>query len=265
VLRPVAPAVLAVVLGFLLPACGPGGAGSDRETLFVFGAASLTDAITPLAADFEAATGRRVEVSFAASSTLARQIVAGAPADVFLSANPAWIQHVIDEGRARAEDRVDFAANRLVVVVRRGRPVPGALRDLVRLERIALADPTAAPAGLYAKRMFEEAGLWTGIAPRVVSALDVRAALRLVEIQAVDAAVVYATDARQSKGVVRADSLIPAAIQPEIRYAAVVCVSPRRSGRADAARAFIRFLRGPRGAGRLSAAGFTSLANEESP
>jgi len=263
-LGPVAPAVLVAVLGFLLPACGPGG-GSDRETLFVFAAASLTDAVTTLAADFEADTGRRLEVSFAASSTLARQIVAGAPADVFLSANPAWVRHVIDAGRARAEDRVDFAANRLVVVVPRDRPVPGALGDLVRLERIALADPTAAPAGIYARRMFETAGLWTRIAPRVVPALDVRAALRLVEVRAVDAAVVYATDARQSKAVVRADSLIPAAIQPAIRYAAVVTVSRRRSALADAARAFVRFLRSPRGAARLAAAGFAPIASEESP
>jgi len=262
--RTFAAAARVAVLGFVLQACGPGTA-TDREPFFIFAAASLTDVVTTLAADFEAATGRRAQVSFASSSTLARQILAGAPADVFLSANPAWVQQVIDGGRARPEDRVVFAANRLVVVVPRGRPVPGALADLVRLERIALADPTAAPAGLYAKRMFEEAGLWPRIAPRIVSSLDVRAALRLTEIRAVDAAVVYSTDALQSKGVVRAGALIPAELQPRIRYVAVVTGSDRRRDRADAARAFLRYLRGPQGSARLAAAGFTPRTDGETP
>jgi len=204
-------------------------------------------------------------VSFAASSTLARQIMAGAPADVFLSANPDWVRHVIDGGRARPSGRILFAANRLVVVVPRGHPAPRALGDLVRLERIALADPLAAPAGLYAKTMFERAGLWSAIEPRVVPVRDVRAALKLVEARAVDAAVVYRTDALHSKGVVEAGSLVPAPLQPRIRYAAVVTVSERRRDLAAAAREFIGFLRGPSGAARLTAAGFTPLTDEETP
>jgi molybdate transport system substrate-binding protein len=170
-------------------------APSERP-LLVFAAASLADAMTEIAAGFEARTGAEVDLSFAGSSTLARQVEAGAPADLLLSASFAQVERLAAAGRVRAEESFPFAANTLVVVARRGRqePLTGAA-DLLRFERLALADPSAVPAGVYARHWLEAEGLWAELEARVVPTLDVRAALAAVAAGNVPVGIVYATDA----------------------------------------------------------------------
>lgn len=230
----------------------------EPEELLIFAAASLTDVVTALAEAQEKATGRRVCCQFAASSTLARQIVRGAPAHLFLSANPGWVDFVIAGGKADASDRVPLASNGLAVVVPRGSEAPSSLEALRTVKRLALADPEAAPAGLYAKKMLEAAGLWESVKDRVVPALDVRAALKMVEARAVDAAVVYRSDARQSTGVETA-RIIPEHLQPEIRFVLVVTARGRNRAACVPLESFLDRVRGDTGAATFSAFGFTPI------
>ncbi|HEY6148784.1 MAG TPA: molybdate ABC transporter substrate-binding protein, partial [Thermoanaerobaculia bacterium] len=176
----------------------PAGAGE----ILVFAAASLAEAMQEIGKTFEARTGTTARFSVGASSDLARQIRAGAPADVFFSADTAQMDELEKAGLVRKSDRREFLSNVLVVVV----PKSSTLRiteakDLVALPRIAVADPAAVPAGKYAKKWLESLGLWAQAAPKVVPTLDVRAALAAVETQAAPAAVVYTTDAAISKKV----------------------------------------------------------------
>src|SRR5688572_23007895 len=168
------------------------------EAVLVFAAASTTDALRELAPGFTKATGHTVEFAFGASSDLARQAVAGAPADVFLSADTAKMDQVEKAGLVQPGSRVELLSNRLVVVVPAdSKQTVASAAELRAVKRLTLADPAAVPAGLYAKAWLEKVGLWKELEPRVVPTLDVRAALSAVEAGRVDAGIVYATDAAQ--------------------------------------------------------------------
>jgi molybdate transport system substrate-binding protein len=170
--------------------------------LLVFAAASLTESIQEAGKAFEAKTRTPVRFSFGASSDLARQIQAGAPADVFFSADTAKMDGLEKAGLVRKEDRREFLSNRLAVVVPAGASsAPSSAEELVKMPRIALADPASVPAGIYSKKWLESLGLWTQAEPRVVPTLDVRATLAAVETEAAPVAVVYTTDAAISKKV----------------------------------------------------------------
>jgi molybdate transport system substrate-binding protein len=212
---------------------------SGAEEVVVFAAASLEDALTEIGAGFERATGNRVLFSFGASSTLARQIRAGAPAQVFVSADQAQMDELERAGLVRPADRVDLLSNRLAVIV------PAAstrtLRraaDLAGAGRIALADPLVVPAGVYARQWLEKLGLWETLRARVIPTLDVRAALAAVVSQAADAGVVYRTDAAISARV-RVAFEVPEQEGPRIVYPAALLA--RSAG--AAARAFLIGLR----------------------
>ena len=151
----------------------------------VFAAASLTDALTEIGADYEARTGEQVVFNFGASSTLARQIEQGAPADLFLSADEAKMDLVA------VSDRASVLSNTLVVVGTNIRSP----RDLVG-KSVALAEPSTVPAGIYARQYLTRIGLWTAIAPKVIPTDNVRAALAAVQSGNADAAIVYRTDAK---------------------------------------------------------------------
>lgn len=209
----------------LLFALGTGCAGDGRpegparEEIVVFAAASLTDALEALADSFETTFPQyRVVLNVAATSLLARQIEQGAPADVFFSANLAWMQQLDEQGRLAGPVRQPLG-NHLVVVGRPETPVLPSVEALAGVARIALADPEHVPAGLYAREGLECAGLWDQVLPRIVPTLDVRAALLSVRNGAADVAVVYASDVQADS---RVDVLLrwPAVCQPEIRYAA---------------------------------------------
>ena len=172
------------------------------DEVVVFAAASTTDAMQAIASEWKAQGGGDVRFSFGPSSDLSRQIEAGARVDLFLSADVAKVDALVGKGLVRPGDRRDLLSNQLVVVV------PGASRrsieqasDLASLDRVALADPDAVPAGIYAKSWLIREGAWERVSRVVVPTLDVRAALAAVEAETVDAAIVYRTDALVSKRV----------------------------------------------------------------
>ena len=195
---------------------------------------------------------------FGASSDLARQLVAGAPADAFLSADEAQLERVAASGRLVSRTRVPLLGNRLVVVVPSdAKEAPRDARGLLALPRLALADPHAVPAGVYARAWLEGRGLWAQLSPRVVPTVDVRAALAAVETGRVGAAVVYATDAAHSKRV-RVAFEVPATESPRIVYPAAALTR----GHAPAGgEAFVRFLQSPAARAILLRHGFGSAAH----
>jgi molybdate transport system substrate-binding protein len=205
----------AVSAGARLSADGPG-------EILVLAAASLTEALSEIGAGYTTARGQVVVFAFGGSGQLARQILAGAPAAVFVSADAASVDELQRGGRVAPADRCDLLSNRLVVVVPSSSSLRvGAAADLDAVRRLALADPEAVPAGRYARQWLERAGAWTLLRDRVVPTLDVRAALAAVEAGAVDAAVVYATDARRSTRA-RVALEVPPEQAPRIAYVAAV-------------------------------------------
>jgi molybdate transport system substrate-binding protein len=241
------PLALLVLLAALLAR----GAAVSKPELLVFGAASLTESLQDLGKAFEEKTGDRVVFSFGASSDLARQIEAGAPADVFFSADTVKMDALERAGFVRPADRHEFLSNLLVVVVPSAstRKIDSPA-ELVSLPRIALADPAAVPAGIYAKRWLTGLGLWEKIEPKVVPTLDVRAALAAVESEAVPAAIVYRTDASIAKSVRIA---FEAKGGPEIVYS--VAALSRSKNQAEA-EAFVQFLAGEAGRAEFRRRGF---------
>lgn len=199
----------------------------------VFAAASLTDALLDAARIYERESKDTVVFNFGASSVLARQIEAGAPADLFLSADEEKMNALQRRGRIDAKTRVSFLSNTLVIV---GVREPEALR---KVRRIALAEPSTVPAGIYAKQYLQRAGLWRAVAAKVIPTDNVRAALAAYESGNVDAAIVYATDLRVAKRL-RATYRVPREEGPRISYPfAVVSDSSEK----QAAKRFLTWLR----------------------
>lgn len=239
-------ALLLVALA-ALPASGAGVRADTPEPapLRVLAAASLTEVVAILARRFEAShAGARVETSFGASSVLARQIRDGAPADVFLSASPAWMD-LLTEADALAEESVVIARGRLVCIAphgsalaQRGVSDARSLFDVLGPQaRVAIAD-AGVPAGEYARGALRHLGLLAAARRRLVGQKDVRAVLHAVERGALDAGFVYATDAAVARATVL--FAFDPATHPPIAYRAAVL----RGARAPAAaRRFLAFLR----------------------
>jgi molybdate transport system substrate-binding protein len=226
--------VVAVVLTGLLSVAVP----ARGEELLVLAAASLTDVLQDLGAAFERRGGGRVRFSFGASSDLARQIVAGAPADVFFSADTARMDEVERAGLVDAAARRNVLSNVLVVIVPDAAPTTiAAPGDLTKVARLALADPEAVPAGIYARTWLASLGLWGPLKDKVVPTLDVRAALAAVEAGHADAAIVYATDAAVSKRA-RVAYRVPRDRGPPVVYV----LAPLRPSKKAGARELVRFL-----------------------
>lgn len=186
----------------------------------VFAAASLSDALKELAAQHQKATGDIVNLNLAASSTLARQIKEGAPADLFLSADEAKMDELTKAGLIDSATRQSLLGNTLVIVV----PTDSSLamrsaKDLAapEVKHLALAEPQTVPAGIYAKEYLQKAGLWDSVSGKVVAMENVRAALAAVESGNAEAGIVYKTDALISKKVKVAHA-IPATEGPRISY-----------------------------------------------
>lgn len=189
----------------------------------VLAAASLQEALTA-AADAYATTGSpRPVLSFAASSALARQIEAGAPADLFVSADAEWMDHVAARGLLRAGTRTRLATNRLALVAPAARPLNlriargFGLAAALGNGRLAMADPDSVPAGRYGRAALVSLGVWAAVEPKVARAENVRAALAFVGRGEARAGIVYATDARADPRV-RVAGIFPAASHPPIAY-----------------------------------------------
>lgn len=246
----------------LLPPLWAGAAAPSRaETVTVFAAASTTDAIRRIAALYESETGATVVPVFASSSTLAKQIASAAPADLFVSASPAWMDYLAEAGRLVEGSRRDLLRNRLVLVVPDDSPIEGAdndpaalLRTLPEGARLSLGDPSHVPAGLYARQALASLGLWDALAPRVAPGSDVRAALALVARGETPAGIVYATDAAIAPGV-RAVARFPLDSHAPIVYPAALVAG----GDAEAGGRFLRFLAGPEARAVFEELGFGTV------
>jgi len=197
----------------------------------VFAAASLTDALREIGGNYQQETGDKIVFNFGASSTLARQIEEGAPADVFFSADEAQMNRLEGKGLIVERTRSNLLSNTLVIVVaaERGANVHSP-KDLASPEvrRIALGDPRAVPIGVYARQYLQKAGLWEQISQKIVPTENVRGALAAVESGNAEASIVYKTDALISKKVVVVYS-VPSNEGPEIRYPAARIKGARES------------------------------------
>lgn len=208
--------------------------------LSVFAAASLMDALTEIASTYGRDSSDRIFFNFAASSILARQIEEGAGADLFISADESKLDHLEAESLIDPQTRTRLLSNTLVVVA------PGdservirSPRDLLSVQRIALAEPRTVPAGIYARQYLESIGLWDQLKSKIIPTQNVRAALASVEAGNVDAAIVYATDAAISKKAEVAFN-VPADQGPEITYAAAVITDARHPLQASAFLAYLK-------------------------
>lgn len=231
-------------------------AAQPTQGPLVLAAASLQESLTDAADAWARAGHARPVVSFAASSALARQVEAGAPADLFLSADREWMGYLDRRGLLVSGTRTDLLGNRLVVVARAG--TAGRLRNRAEIARtlsagpLAMADPDSVPAGRYGKAALTSLGVWDRVAPRVVRAENVRAALALVERGAAPFGIVYETDALAAKGV-RVAGRFPAASHPPIVYP----IARLKASAHPDAEGFRRFLLSPRGKAIFARYGFS--------
>ena len=250
---------LLIAMFALIFSAAPVAQAAERGPL-VLAAASLQEALTD-AADTWAAQGHpRPVLSFAASSALARQVEAGAPADLFMSADEEWMDYVARKGLLAARSRLSLIGNRLVLIapaasrarltIARGFPLGQALGN----GRLAMADPDAVPAGRYAKAALTSLGVWASAEPRITRAESVRAALALVERGEAPLGIVYATDARASVRV-RVIGEFPAASHPPIRYP----LARLRTSSNPGAEEFRRFLKSPAARAIFVRHGFVAL------
>ena len=223
----------------------------------VLAAASLQESLTEAADTWARAGHPRPTVSFAASSALARQVQAGAPADLFASADEDWMNALQQKGLIAPGTRADWLGNRLVIVApvasRARVAMSGAsLAKVLGAGALAMADPDAVPAGKYGRAALTTLGAWPALASHVVRAESVRAALALVERGAAPFGIVYATDARASKAV-RVVGVFPARSHPAIVYP----LARLKASTNSEAEGFRRFLLSGRGKAIFAGYGFT--------
>lgn len=226
--------------------------------LTVSAAVSLADALEDIARAYSTAGGGAVRFNFAGSNVLSRQIAAGAPVDVFVSADEAQMAIAEAAGAIDRASRVALVGNRLAVVTRRGAAPLTDLRALATpaFKRIAIGDPAAVPAGVYARQYLLASGLWTAIEPKLVPVGNVRAALAAAASGSVDAAFVYQTDAAISHEVDLA-LVVSGPDAPRIVYPVAITSGTARRA---AAEQFVRFVAGPEAGAIFARYGFTPLA-----
>lgn len=217
-----------------------------QETITVFAAASLKNALDDADAAFTKATGIKVTASYEASSALAKQIEQGAPADVFISADLAWMDYADQHKLIKPETRFNLLGNRLVLIAPKESTLDnvaiGQGFDLAKLAgdgRIAVADVAAVPAGKYAKAALEKLGAWATAEPKLAQAVNVRATLALVARNETPVGIVYETDAKIDPKV-KVVGIFPDGSYPPVTYP-VAAIADSKNG--NAAR-YLAFLRG---------------------
>ena len=232
-----------------------------EEPVTVFAAASLKESAEKVAVAWKAAGGSDVTFSFAGSSALAKQIEEGAPADVFISADLKWMEHLDKAGRVKGDTRVNLLGNRIVLVAPQDSSVTAniapnfPLADLLGDERLAMANVDAVPAGTYGKAALTNLGVWESVRDKVAQAENVRAALLLVSRGEAPFGIVYETDARVDPGVKILDRF-PEDSHPAIVYPAALTTDGSNPRAAE----FLAYLQGADAHAIFTAAGFTVLA-----
>jgi molybdate transport system substrate-binding protein len=231
-----------------------------QETLTVFAAASMKNAVDDINAAFTRQTGVKVIASYAASSALAKQIENGAPADVFASADLEWMDYLAQKKLIKDDARVNLLGNRLVLIAPKDSklgnvPIDKGF-DLAKLagdQRIAVADVRAVPAGKYAKAALESLGSWSAVENKLAMGENVRAALALVSRGETAAGIVYETDAKIDLGV-KIVGAFPEGSHPPITYpVAITAAAKLEAGR------YVAYLRSHQAKAIFEKYGFTFL------
>lgn len=248
--------LIGVVFGLTLALSA---AAARAETVFVFAAASLTNALDEVAASFAARTGHTVKPSYAASSALAKQIDQGAPAHIFASADRQWMDFLAGRKLIKADSRFDLLGNTMVLVAPADSTLPhqaiGPKTDIAALAgdgRIATGNPDSVPAGSYFKQAMERVGQWPAVERKLARADSVRSALAFVERGEATLGVVYATDAAASKKV-RVVGAFPPAMHDAIVYPFALISGKETMG----AKAFLEYVRTDEAKGVFARHGFT--------
>ena len=234
----------------------------QQPQLMVFAAASLRDVMSEVATRFEQEHGIHVNYNFAGSNVLAQQLLATPRADLFISANKAWMRRLEQAGRIVPGSRQVVLGNRLVVIVNHASTLGGNPRELFctpGFEYLSIGNPEAVPAGVYAREWLEKlpcdgGSAWSSVAGRIAPAPDVRAALGLVEAGRDIPGIVYATDAAMSDKV-RVIHEVTGNDAPVISYYAALVDNESSH---DRAKGFIRFLSGEQASDVFRRYGFTS-------
>jgi molybdate transport system substrate-binding protein len=234
-------------------------AAAEREVT-VFAAASLTGALQDIGDGFTAGGGAKIKFSFAASSLLARQIEAGAEADIFVSADSEWMNYLADRALVQPASRKDILSNRPVLIAAKESPIAlkvapnfplgAALGD----GRLAVADPDTVPAGRYARAALTSLGVWGTVAERLVRAENVRVALTYVARGEAPLGIVYETDAKAEPKVKVVD-VFPADSHLPIVYPAALT----KVGTSAEAKAFLDHVKGAKAAEIFRKYGFGVL------
>jgi len=211
------------------------------DEILVAAAASLTDVLKEITGDYQAKSTNTVRFNFGPSSVLARQIEEGAPADVFFSADLPQMESLDKKNLLEPGTRKNLLTNQLVIIV----PADSKLalsspKDLLKagVKKIALAEPTSVPVGVYSSKYLTDEGLWKQVKPKIVPVQDVRATLAAVESGNVEAGFVYKTDAAVSKKV-KIVYEVPRDKAPKITYPVAIV---KESKRKDAAREFMNYV-----------------------
>ncbi|WP_230530954.1 molybdate ABC transporter substrate-binding protein [Microvirga roseola] len=236
------------------------GVSAQGKDVVVFAAASLKNALDDTKAAWEAETGDKAVISYAGSNALARQIEAGAPADVFLSADAEWMDHLAGKDLIRPESRTDLPGNALVLVAPKESAVRVSLEPGLDLSpalgagRLAMANVDAVPAGRYGKAALEKLGAWEGVKNEVAQAENVRAALLLVSRGEAPLGIVYRSDAAVDPNV-RIVATFPEGSHPPVVYPAALTKGTTNPKAAS----FLAFLRSAKAKAIFEKQGFTVL------
>ena len=234
------------------------GVAQAADTVTVFAAASLKNALDNAGKAFTSQTGVELRASYAASSALARQIESGAPADLFASADLDWMDYLAKKNLVRPDTRVNLLGNRLVLIAPSDAKesavafTPEAFAAALGPDgRLATGEVNSVPIGKYAKVAFEKLGLWGSIQPRLAQSDNVRAALMLVSRGEAPLGVVYESDAK-SDPTVKVVGVFPAGSHPPVVYPFAVTADARGAG----AKRFLEYLRSPAAKPFFEAEGF---------
>jgi molybdate transport system substrate-binding protein len=235
-------------------------ASAEDKTLTIFAAASMKNALDDIDAGFTARTGVKVSASYAASSTLAKQIEQGAPADIFVSADADWMDYAASRKNINEPTRVNLLGNSIVLIAPKDSSIDnvtvGHGFDLAKLAgdgKIATGDVKSVPAGKYAKAALEKLGAWTAAEPKFAMAESVRAALTLVARGEAVLGIVYSTDAKVEPGV-KIVGTFPADSHPPIIYPVAATSTAK-----PVAREYLEYLRSSAAKAVLEKYGFNYL------
>ncbi|MDN5870498.1 MAG: molybdate ABC transporter substrate-binding protein [Nitrococcus sp.] len=255
------PRAWALAVVFAL-AAGFTAAAANAAEVIVYAAASTTDALGEIAKTYEEGSDNNIKFSFASSSTLARQIKLGAPAQIYVSASKRWMDYVEKAGEILADTRTNLLANQLALVapkdskidkvdIRAGFPI----EDLLAGGKLAMGNPAHVPAGIYGKQALKSLDLWQKVEGQVARAADVRAALALVSVGGAPLGIVYTTDAAASDKV-KIVGIFPADSHKAIVYPAALTKAAKGD---EAAEDFFNFMESEEAASIFKQYGFKVL------